>query len=90
MSDSPGTLTAADQAHLLNSIRDTTLDLSVVIMERDVEIGELAELNPGSILNFDLAPDSPAQLHVNGKPVATGTVVQSGENFGLKIDHVEG
>ena len=80
--------TAADQAHILNNIRDTELDVSVVLMEKASTIGDLSALNPGSVLSFDLPADSPALLTVNGKTVATGAVVQVNDNFGIKVDSI--
>ena len=59
-------------------------------MEKIFTIGELTALNPGSILSFDLPSKTPAGLNVNGKTVATGTVVQIADNFGLQIDKVLG
>jgi len=76
------------QVQIINSIKDTELSVSAVLMEKEFSIGQLTALNPSSVLFFDAPTTDPAELRVNGKKVATGTVVQAKDNFAVKIDEL--
>lgn len=78
------------QVHILKSIKDTELELKIVLNSKKFEIGELLNLGPGGVLMFDAPATEPAKLAVNDKTFATGTVVESGERYGLKVDEVIG
>ncbi len=73
------------QALILNSLKTTTLDLQIVLLEKEMNLGQLVSLSPGSILTFDKPVSSPAHLYVNAKKFAKGTVVQVAERYGLKL-----
>jgi len=76
------------QIHMINSIKDTELDVSAILMEKEFTIGQLTSLNPSNVLTFDIPANSSTQIAVNGKKVATGTVVRVKNNFGVKIDEL--
>lgn len=82
-------VSAEGQKKILQKIHDTPLDVSVIVMEKKIQIGELASLTPGSLLQFDIPTTEPAQLHINGRAVAEGQVVQIRDNFGLQIKKVK-
>lgn len=75
-----------DQINILESIKGAQLDLRVMLVEKAFSIGELSHLSPGSVLLFDQEAGAPAELTVNGKRFAEGTVVKTNEHYGLKID----
>ncbi len=76
------------QVRILKSLRDTELEISVVLMERFFSIGQLMALSPGSVLPFDCPTSQPAHLAVNGKAFAEGKVVQINEYYGLEVKDV--
>lgn len=76
------------QVRILKSLKDTELELSVVLMERDFPIGQLMALSPGSVLPFECSTSEQANLSVNGNPFARGNVVQINEYYGLEVKEV--
>jgi len=67
----------------------TILKLSVPVIvqvgERNLPVDDVLALGPGAILEMDKSSESELALLVNNKPIAKGTAVKVGENFGLKI-----
>ena len=67
----------------------TILKLSVPVIvqvgERNLPVDDVLALGPGVILEMDKSSESELALLVNNKPIAKGTAVKVGENFGLKI-----
>ncbi len=78
-------MSGSTEVDILKSIKDTELEVKVVLMQRECEIGDLTKLNPGSVLMFDSKEGTPATATVNGKSFAEGEVVQVGERYGLKV-----
>lgn len=76
------------QARILKSLKNTELELSVVLMERDFPIGQLMSLSPGSVIPFECSTGEPAILAVNGQAFAEGKVVQINEYYGLEVKDV--
>lgn len=70
---------------ILNSIKGTQLEVNVVLMESEQQIGALTKLTPGSVLMFDQKDGEPALIRANGKTFAKGEVVQVGDNYGFKV-----
>lgn len=70
----------------------TLLQLQVPVI---VEIGrtalpveEVLSLSPGSIIELAKPSDSPLDLLVNNKPIATGGAVKVAEKFGIRVEHI--
>ncbi len=59
--------------------------VQVRLAERTMEIAQLLEMTPGSIIEFDRSADSELDLYANNVPIGTGNAVKSGERFGLRI-----
>jgi len=76
--------------NILNSIKGTELDVHVVLMEKEYQIGDLLRVNPGTVLIFDKKEEEPVFVQVNGKCFAKGEVVQVGEHYGLKVQELLG
>ena len=60
----------------------------VLLGERSLSVREVVELAPGSIIELPKSAEDELELLVNNKPVATGTAVKIGENFGLRVSFV--
>ena len=76
------------QVRILKSLKNTELELSVVLMEKDFPIGQLMTLSPGSVIPFECSTSEPAILAVNGEAFAKGKVVQMNEYYGLEVKDV--
>ncbi|MBN4067365.1 FliM/FliN family flagellar motor switch protein [Simkania negevensis] len=70
---------------ILRSLRGTVLSVDAILLEKTMEIRELAEINLGTVIQFDIPVTEPVFLSVNGTKIARGTVVQSGDHYGLEL-----
>jgi len=72
---------------------DTILKLKVPVLvtvgERFMSVDDVLALGPGAILELERSADSDLILMVNNKVVGTGQAVKVGENFGIKINHID-
>jgi flagellar motor switch/type III secretory pathway protein FliN len=73
---------------ILKQLKDAELELSILLAEDMISIGELAGIGPGSILKFNKGISDPVHLSVGKKKIACGSVVQSGAYFGIKVSSV--
>lgn len=66
------------------------LEVPVICLlgERSMSLGDVLSLLPGSIIELPKKADEELTLVVNNRPVATGTAVKIGENFGIKISYI--
>ncbi len=51
-------------------------------------LGEVVAMQPGGIIELPKKSDEELTLVVNNRPVATGTAVKVGENFGIKLAYI--
>ncbi|MCC7204023.1 MAG: FliM/FliN family flagellar motor switch protein [Phycisphaeraceae bacterium] len=72
----------------LQTILKLSVPLIVQIGQRTMRMSEVVSLAPGAILELSKSVDEDLQLLVNNKPVARGSAVKVGENFGVRISAV--
>jgi flagellar motor switch protein FliN/FliY len=58
--------------------------VQVRLAERIMEVAQLLDMTPGSIIEFDRPADSELDLYANNVPIGTGNAVKCGERFGLR------
>ncbi len=77
---------------LMHTEIDTILKLKVPLLvmvgERRMTMEEVLSLGPGAIMELERPADSDLILMVNNKSIGAGQAVKVGENFGIKITHV--
>ena len=73
-----------------NPILDLEVPLIVQIASRSMAVGEVMELEHGSIIEFPRSADEELAILVNNKSVGQGTAVKVGENFGVRITNIGG
>lgn len=76
------------RARIERHLKETSLDASVVLLEKDVPVGDLLDLSSGSLLPLGVSIEAPALLKVGGKVIANGSVVSVEDKYGLKINEV--
>jgi flagellar motor switch protein FliM len=54
-----------------------------------MRIGQIVQLVPGTMLQFDKACDEPLTLEVAGRTIASGDAVKVGDKFGIKLRGLE-
>ncbi len=74
-----------DQAKNIGRVLDLKLELTVKIGELPMQLRDVLELHPGSILEIPCSADAPLALEIGKKVLASGEVVTVGENLGLRI-----
>jgi flagellar motor switch protein FliN/FliY len=72
----------------LDLIMDIQLGATVELGRSRMTIREVLALGPGSVIELDKLAGEPADLLVNGKPLARGEVVVIDENFGIRITEI--
>ena len=78
-------LEGARAGHILKHLKNSELDLDVIVVEEMISIGRLSHLAPGSILKFEKKITEQVELSIGKKIVAKGTVVRLGANYALEI-----
>ena len=80
--------TAAEGGSNLNLLLDVVVEVSVEIGRARLTLGDVMELRRGSVIQLDKLAGEPADVLVNGKPIARGEVVLLDEKFGVKINDI--
>ena len=60
----------------------------VRIGRRGMSLEDVLALAPGALIELEKAADDPLDVLVNNKPIATGSAVKVGENFGVRVADV--
>jgi len=69
----------------ISRLLDVSLNISVELGRKQMQIKEILELGPGKIVELEKLAGEPVDLLVNGKLLARGEVVVVDENFGVRI-----
>lgn len=69
----------------LEVLLDVPLEVVVELGRTDLQIKDILNLAPGSVVELNRMAGEPINIMVNGKLVARGEVVVIDENFGVKI-----
>jgi flagellar motor switch protein FliN/FliY len=72
----------------LDLILDVQLGATVELGRSQLAIRDVLALGPGSVVELDKLAGEPADLLINGKPLARGEVVVIDENFGIRITEI--
>jgi len=72
----------------LDFILDIPLQVTVEVGRTDIEIGDLLQLGPGSIIELDKLAGETLEVLVNDKLVARGEAVIINEKFGIRLTDV--
>lgn len=67
------------------SLLKISVPLSVTLAAKRQPVGQILELGPGSIIQFDKSCEEMLDLNVNNLPIARGEAVKVGEKFGLRV-----
>ena len=64
------------------------MDVLVELGRRNVRIGEVLRLGPGSVLEVSKANGEPLDIYVNNRLIARGEAVVVGERYGVRLTEV--
>ncbi len=69
----------------LELLLDVNLALTLRFGQRDLTLGEILDLNSGSVIELDRAVEEPAELLLGDRVIARGQVVTVDGNYGIRI-----
>lgn len=69
----------------LEAVAGLRIPCAVELGSTHLTIGELLDINPGTVLQLDQTSGESSILQVNGQPFAEGEAVLVGEHLGLRI-----
>ncbi|MEW6200392.1 MAG: flagellar motor switch protein FliN [bacterium] len=72
----------------IDVLLDVPLEVIVELGKTEMQIKDILEIAPGSIVELERLSGEPVDILVNGKLVARGEVVVVDENFGVKLIHI--
>lgn len=66
------------------------LDVPIIVRlaEKEMPLGEVLGLTPGTIIELPKPAEAELELLVNNKVIGTGSAVKVGENFGLRVSFI--
>lgn len=67
-------------------VRRTRVDLTAILEERMITLGDVARLEVGQILELQATPQTPVRLQCNGQPLYSCRLGQSGGVYTLRIE----
>ncbi|HET9958238.1 MAG TPA: flagellar motor switch protein FliN [Polyangiaceae bacterium] len=75
-------------ADSLAFVMDVPVELTIELGRKNVKIGEVLKLGPGSVLELDKTNGDPLDVYVNNRLVARGEAVVVGERYGIRLIEV--
>lgn len=83
---------ASDSGSLLgdniNLVKDVKVNLEVIVGKTEITIDQLFALEKGDVLSLDKDTRMPLEVRLDGRTVATGSLVAVGSNFGIEINSI--
>ncbi|WJF90765.1 flagellar motor switch protein FliN [Paraburkholderia bonniea] len=73
----------------IQMLRKIPVRLTLEVGSATLPLSELVTLEPGSVVELDRLAGEPLVIKVNGAPIGSAEVVVAGENYGLKIVHLD-
>jgi flagellar motor switch protein FliN len=62
--------------------------LLVQLAERQMTLGAVLDLTPGSIIELPKTAEEELEILINNKVIGTGNAVKVGENFGIRVSYI--
>jgi len=74
----------------IDFLLDIPIELTVEVGRRLMTMGELIELTPGTVVEFDRGSGEHLDIIANGKLVARGEAVVVGDRYGVRVMEIIG
>lgn len=72
----------------LGFVMDVPVEVTVELGRKQVRIGDVLRLGPGSVLELSKANGEPLDIYVNNRLIARGEAVVVGERYGIRLTEV--
>ena len=79
---------AAGPGDQIDVLLNTSLPISVCLGQMEIDVQELLELGPGSVLMLTKKVGEPVELQLNQNCFATGHVVVASDQIGVQIGEI--
>lgn len=76
-------------ANSIEKVKDLSVTFSIVLGRTRINVKDLFNLTPGTILELDNLPDDPVELYVNDKFLGYGEILIADDNYGVRIVNVK-
>ncbi|MCP4606245.1 MAG: flagellar motor switch protein FliN [Proteobacteria bacterium] len=81
---------AQNSSRSINFLLDIPLELTVEVGRREMMMGELIDIMPGTVVELDRSAGEQLDILANGKLVAHGEAVVVGDRYGVRILEIVG
>lgn len=75
------------ERHLGNELRNTRLDIEVVLDEKEICLGDVMSFKIGSTLLLDVRPESEAIVKCSGVTISSGKLGRMGDKVAVSLSH---
>jgi flagellar motor switch protein FliN/FliY len=82
-----GTSVPAGQGSM-DLLLDIDLELSVELGTTSIQVRDVLNMGPGSIVELDKLAGEPVDILINGKSIAKGEVVVVDDHFGVRVTEI--
>lgn len=69
-------------------LKDVAVSLEIRLGEASIKVQDLFDLKDGSVIELERMVDDPVDVLLNGKLVARGQLVASGDHFGVRVTEI--
>ena len=80
--------TACDEPIGVSGLMNVPVQVTVQLGSARMNLSELMQLGPGSLLTLDREAHEPCDILVNGRVIARGEVVTVGELYGVRLSEI--
>ena len=84
----PGSAFPAGPGGQLDILLDTPMSVSAILGEAGLEVREILQLGPGSVIKLDRRAGDPVDLFLRGVKFGSGRLVVVGETLGVRIEEI--
>lgn len=74
------------EQHLGREVRHTTVDISAILDEKIVSLGDIVNFKVGSTVLLNCAPDDPIIVKCGEVPVSSGRIGRLGDNIAISLN----
>ncbi len=72
----------------VRNILKIKVHLSVLLAQKMMNVEEILDLSPGTVLQFNKNYEAPLELLANGHRIGKGVAVKVNEKFGLQVKEI--
>ena len=88
--EAPTPSSATRSNYTIDLLSEVEIEVTVELGRRRLSIGEVTQLDVGSVVELDTLAGEPLVVYANGRQIATGEVVVVDGHFGVRIQALSG